>query len=133
MEVETDMTELIEAIRQQTAAMESFTSLIHSELQEIKYILSLTPLYPMRYHFSQENFGGQMQGVVLGHNTNLQGKRAKPRPPYVPKGQAVKCMRCGYEWTPQSRTPQKCPNCRSPWWYPPKWRWHRNGDGNKES
>lgn len=132
MEVETVMSEIVDAIQKQTAAMESMISLIHNDLEEIKHLMSLTPIYPMGYHLSQENFGGQNQGLVLGHNTNLQ-RRSKARPPFVPKAQSVTCIRCNYQWTPQSRYPQKCPNCRSPWWYPPKWRWSRNGDGDQRN
>lgn len=132
MENEAVMSELKEAMQRQTALMEHMLSLLHNDLQEIKYLLSLTPVYPMRYHMSQENFGGQNQGMVLGPTTITQ-KRSKDRPPFVPKGESVKCVRCEYEWTPQSRYPQKCPNCRSPWWFPPKWRWSRNSDANKES
>lgn len=133
MELETDMSDLINAIQKQTIAIENLSALIQADLHEIKYMLSLTPIYPMSYYLSQENFGGQMQGVVYGQNTNLQ-KKSKSRPPFVPKGQAVTCVRCGYEWKPQSRTPQKCPTCRSPWWYPPKWRWQKNiGADDKES
>ena len=128
----TDMSDLIKAIQKQTTAIENLSSLIQTDLEEIKQLLALTQTYPMRYYFSQENFGGQMQGVVYGKNTNLLKKKAKPRPPFVPAGQAVACVRCGHEWKPQSRTPQKCPTCRSPWWYPPRWRWQKNEDAGKE-
>ena len=130
MELDTDMSDVLEAIQRQTAAIENLTALIQKELYEIKYMLSLTPIFPMRYNFSQENVGDHVQGVVLGR-TNVR-KKPKP-PPFVPPGQSVTCVRCGYVWTPQSRTPQKCPSCRAPWWLPAKWRWHRNSDDGKES
>lgn len=133
VEVETIMSELVDAIEKQTAAIENMNALLHNDLQELKHLLSLTPIYHMPYHLSQENFGGQNQGVVFGHNTNLQRQRSKERPRFVPKGQSVTCVRCEYQWTPQSRYPQKCPNCRSPWWYPPKWRWQKNSDSKNGS
>lgn len=134
MEIETIMSEFIDAIQRQTTAFENMMSLIHNDLEELKHLVSLTPIYPMRYHLSQENFGGQNQGMVLGPNTNYQRqRRSKERPPFVPKAQSVNCIRCDYRWTPQSRYPQKCPNCRSPWWYPPKWRWSKNGDANQQN
>ena len=132
MEHEVIMSELVDAIEKQTAAIEKMNELMHKDLQEIKYILSLNPIYHMGYHLNQENFGGQNQGMVLGPTTNVQARRRlKDRPPFVPKGDSVTCVRCDYEWTPQSRYPQKCPNCRSPWWFPPKWRWRKNSEDNK--
>ena len=126
---EMNMSEILRAVQEQTAAIENLTGLLHEDLSEIKHLLALTPVYPMGYHVSQANYGGQMQGVVHGRNTNvLKQKRGKPKPPFVPKGQGVICIRCQYAWTPQSRHPQKCPNCRSPWWYPAKYRWRKNRD-----
>jgi hypothetical protein len=133
MALTTDMSDLIKAIQEQTVAIENLSVLLQADLEEIKQLLTLTPIYPMRYYLGQENFGGQMQGVVYGKNTNLLKKKAKPRPPFVPKGQSVACVRCGYAWIPQSRTPQKCPTCRSPWWYPARWRWQKNDDSGKET
>ena len=128
-----DMSDIISAIQEQTIAFERLFALLHADLEEIKHILSLQPVYPMRYNVSQANYGGQMQGVVHGKNTNVVKGRPKPRPPFVPKGESVACVRCDYEWTPQSRTPQKCPNCRSPWWYPAKFRWRKNRDDSGEA
>lgn len=129
-----DMSKMVRAIQEQTAAIERLFSLLQTDLAEIKHILSLTPVYPMRYYFSQENFGGQMQGVVHGKNSNVlkSTPRTKPRPPFVPKGESVTCVRCQYEWTPQSRTPQKCPSCRSPWWYEAKYRWRKKSQAANE-
>ena len=129
----TDMSDIIRAIQEQTAAIERLSSLLYTELEEIKHILSLQPVYPMRYSLSQANYGGNMQGVVHGKNTTVVKRSPKPRPPLVPQGESVACVRCDYEWTPQSRTPQKCPHCRSPWWYPPKFRWRKNRDDSGEA
>lgn len=32
----------------------------------------------------------------------------------------LKCLRCGYEWTPFVRKPKRCPSCKSPYWNQPK-------------
>ena len=125
----TDMSAVVKAIQEQTAVMERFFGLLSKDMEEIKHMLSLQPVYPMGYNVSQANYEGQMQGVVHGTNTNVLKPKSKPRPPFVPKGESVTCVRCDYEWTPQSRTPQKCPNCRSPWWYPAKFRWRKNREG----
>ena len=86
MEHEVIMSELVDAIEKQTDAIEKMNELIHKDLQEIKYILSLNPIYHMGYHLNQENFGGQNQGMVLGPTTNVQArKRLKDRPPFVPR------------------------------------------------
>ena len=129
----TDMSDIVRAIQEHTATIERLFSLLHNDLEEIKHILSLQPVYPMRYDVRQANYGGQVQGVVHGKNTNVVGRKPKPPPPFVPKGESVACVRCDYEWTPQSRNPQKCPNCRSPWWYPPKFRWRKNRDDSDEA
>ena len=128
----TDMSELIQAIQEQTRAIESLISLLQNDFTEIKKLLALTQENPMRYYLSQENFGGQMQGVVHGKAVNMSNRKGKPPQPFVPQGHSVTCVRCEYQWTPQSRTPQKCPTCRSPWWYPPKWRWRKNGDNGND-
>lgn len=128
-----DMSNLTRAIQEQTATIEKLFALLQTDLAEIKHLLALTPVYPMGYYLRQENFGGQMQGVVHGKNTNVLTTKAKPRPPFVPRGESVTCVRCDYAWKPQSRTPQKCPNCRSPWWYPPKFRWRKKDDAAKEA
>ena len=125
----TDMSDIVEAIQQQTATMERLFALLSTDMAEIKHMLSLQPVYPMRYNVSQANYGGQMLGFVHGKNTNVLKPKSKPRPPFVPKGESVTCVRCHYGWTPQSRTPQKCPSCRSPWWYPAKFRWRKNREG----
>ena len=129
----TDMSKMIRAIEEQTATIEKLFAFLQTDLAEIKHLLALTPVYPMGYYLRQENFGGQMQGVVHGKNTNVLKTRPKPRPPFVPKGESVTCVRCDYVWTPQSRTPQKCPSCRSPWWYPPKFRWRKNDPAKEAS
>ena len=57
-------------------------------------------------------------------------KASKPRtnvnkdtPPFVPQGATIMCTRCSHQWMPYVRQPKKCPRCRMPWWFPPRWRW----------
>ena len=40
-------------------------------------------------------------------------------------GYEVTCMRCGYGWVPRIAYPTLCAKCNAPWWYAPRWRWHR--------
>ena len=99
-----------------------------SELQKaMEHILSLTSLSHIRYSQnnliqSQEQNGGQMQ---VSEITERYG-RDKDNPPLVPEGTQLTCVRCNYQWVPHSRHPQKCPKCRAPWWFPPRWRWHQS-------
>ena len=47
----------------------------------------------------------------------------KSTPPFVPQGATITCTRCSHQWMPYVRQPKKCPHCRTPWWFPPRWRW----------
>ena len=90
----------------------------------------LTLLSNIRY--SQDNMmqsqdqseaAGQGTGPIYGTHPNLGND--KNRPPLVPQGTELSCVRCGYSWTPHARRPRQCAKCRAPWWFPPKWKWHQ--------
>ena len=55
----------------------------------------------------------------------IQGMGNPDDIPVVPEGYEVTCMRCGYSWVPRIAQPTLCAKCNSPWWYAPRWRWHR--------
>ena len=55
----------------------------------------------------------------------LEGMGDPDRIPEVPDGYEVTCMRCGYGWVPRIAYPTLCAKCNAPWWYAPRWRWHR--------
>lgn len=100
-----------------------------SQLQEgINEISSLTQLSYMGYSQnnptqSQEQNGEQMQ---IAEQAERYSGRDKDNPPLIPEGTQLTCVRCSHQWIPHSRHPQKCPKCRAPWWFPPKWRWRQN-------
>lgn len=48
--------------------------------------------------------------------------RDKNEPPIVPHRTLLKCVRCEYQWVPHARRPKKCPSCKAPWWFPPRWK-----------
>ena len=48
--------------------------------------------------------------------------RDKNNPPLVPYDTPIQCVRCHREWTPHAKRPKKCPSCKAPWWFLPKWR-----------
>ena len=48
----------------------------------------------------------------------------KNKPPLVPEGHYVICMRCAYQWVPiRTRRPSLCADCNAPWWYAAQHRW----------
>lgn len=50
----------------------------------------------------------------------------KSRPPSVPEGHYVTCLRCGYQWAPRhTRRPSLCAFCNAQWWYPAQHRWKK--------
>lgn len=43
--------------------------------------------------------------------------------------QHLRCLRCGYEWTPQTaKLPRTCARCNSPYWHRPR----RDGQAKEE-
>ena len=96
----------------------------------VRTISELTLLSNLRYSQdnpiqSQDQIGAAMQstGPIYGTHQHLGNDRNNP--PLVPQGTELTCVRCGYAWTPYTRRPRQCANCRAPWWFPPKWRWHQ--------
>lgn len=52
----------------------------------------------------------------------------KSRPPFVPEGHYVICLRCAYRWVPRhTRRPSLCARCNMRWWYPAQHRWKKGG------
>ena len=47
-------------------------------------------------------------------------------PPYIPHMTLLHCIRCQHTWRPRTQQPKKCPKCKAPWWFPPKWKWHQS-------
>ena len=52
-----------------------------------------------------------------------QHGRDRDNPPNIPHIMLLKCVRCEHMWRPRSSSPKKCPSCKSPWWFMPRWRW----------
>lgn len=99
--------------------------------EQTEQFSSLTRMTNIRYNqgnmiHSQEQNGVTMENssVVYAPHENLGAD--KTNPPLVPEGTELTCVRCGYKWTPHARRPQQCAKCRTPWWFPPKWRWHQS-------
>ena len=79
---------------------------------------------PSRGYYHQETScqdptGKDINIAVLPYR--LYG-RDKNNPPLVPYDTPIQCVRCHREWTPYARRPKKCPSCKAPWWFLPKWR-----------
>lgn len=94
---------------------------------ELDFLLDKNP-FRGNYHDHkrcQEQTGGQMQATVTRYQNY---GRDKNNPPYVPNDTLLQCVRCGREWVPHAKRPKKCPSCKAPWWYLPRWRW-RSSEG----
>lgn len=61
-----------------------------------------------------------------------QHGRDKDNPPNIPHIMLLKCVRCEHLWRPRTSSPKKCPSCKSPWWFMPRWRWAAK-EGSKTS
>ena len=59
--------------------------------------------------------------------------RDKDNPPVVPLGTLLTCVRCGHQWTTRKERPKKCPECVTPWWFPPRWKWHQGQTQSQQS
>ena len=78
-----------------------------------------------------ENTGDLSQGKGDNSEVNMpllneyiqQQGRDKDNPPNIPHIMLLQCVRCKHMWQPRSRSPKKCPSCKAPWWFMPRWRW----------
>ena len=126
-----DLSALVRAVEELTTQIAQ----MKAELSEIKQISSLTKITLQSYYektdiHCQEKKEEQMQvtntqAQVAETQEQYQG-RDKYNPPLVPEGTELTCVRCNYKWVPHARRPQLCPGCKTPWWFPPKWRWHQS-------
>ena len=126
--METQPPEALFALAQAIEKLTTQIAHLRTELSEIKRISSLTEISLKSYYettqmHSQEQNGEQMQ--VKEKQEQYEG-RDKRNPPLVPEGTELTCVRCSYKWIPHARRPQLCPQCKTPWWFPPRWKWHQN-------
>ena len=56
--------------------------------------------------------------------------RDKNNPPLVPYDTPIQCVRCHRKWTPHAKRPKKCPSCKAPWWFLPKWTRQKSQTGS---
>lgn len=92
---------------------------------ELDFLLDKNPLGG-NYHVPtpcQEENGGQMLTIEKQYHDY---GRDKDKPPYVPRDTLLQCVRCGRQWVPHAKRPKKCPSCKAPWWFLPKWKWRNN-------
>ena len=118
----------IDGLTDQIAAM-------RAELSEIRRISSLTEITLKSYfRVSQSPNPEGHEGHVreMNQSPQCQGKD-RQKPPLVPEGERVTCVRCGYEWSPRARRPHLCPGCKTPWWFAARWKWRRKTGAPQES
>ncbi len=118
----------IEALAEQIADL-------RRELSEIKQISSLTYKSLKSYYADVQGFDQEINpetGLAIPKPESSDGKN-KNNPPLVPEGTRLTCIRCNYQWTPRARRPHLCPRCKTPWWFPPKWKWRPDRRQRKRS
>lgn len=118
-----DLSALVRAIEELTTQIAQ----MKAELSEIKQVCSFDKNNYQSYYEkadiqSQEQNGERMQ---LEQRQEQYQRRDKHNPPLVPEGEELTCVRCDYKWIPRVRRPQLCPGCKTPWWFPPRWKWHQ--------
>ena len=99
-------------------------------IQLLQAIPVLTTISNVRFTHGNIVQSQEQNGVVMGNSKVIYGEHQdlgedRSSPPLVPEGTELTCVRCGHTWVPYARRPHLCPACRSPWWFPPKWRWHQ--------
>ena len=102
-------------------AIKDLTEQIARMQQQLDFILDNSPLRG-QYHSQdkcQDQYGDDM-GQDKSHNRYYS--RDKNNPPFVPHDTLIQCVRCDRKWTPHAKRPKKCPSCKAPWWFPPKWK-----------
>ena len=134
-----DLSALLRAINEQANRIAALEKLLTTELADIKRsqfdsslrINHLTQMLSGDY--SGDYSGGEeirRQGQTgdqmrIAEQQHQYCGRDRDNPPLVPEGATLTCVRCGYRWTPRTRRPKRCPECETPWWFPPRWRWHQ--------
>ena len=126
---------LLRAVVGLQAEISSLRTDLTTEIIEIKRLVDgLSTLMEVsnniRYYQSmvqsQEQSGGQIQrGGTAVYGRDMDLGTDKDDPPLVLQGTVLQCVRCGHRWIPRTIRPQQCAKCRAPWWFPPKWRWHK--------
>ena len=108
---------------------------LNRQLSEITMLLQgipvLTTVSNVRYTHGNVIHSQEQNGVVMGNSKVVYGTQDdlgadRSSPPLVPEGTELKCVRCNHTWTPYARRPHLCPACRSPWWFPAKWKRGQN-------
>lgn len=79
---------------------------------------------------SQDQIGADMQVAEIG--VQYYG-RNKNNPPLVPHRTLLKCVRCEYQWVPHASRPKKCPSCKAPWWFLPRWKRKKSNSSKSET
>lgn len=109
---------------------------LQAQIAEIKEQISVLTKNPFKGYYQNTQIQSQEQTEKPMREPEAQiqyYEKNKNEPPYIPHITLLQCVRCAYQWTPRTRRPKKCPKCKAPWWYPPKWRWHdsslRQDDG----
>ena len=134
-----DMSALMRAINEQANQITALEHLLTTKLEEInqrlcdsnRQITDLTNRLSSGYsrgYSGEETFHRQEQvggPVQIADMKDQYYGRDKDNPPSVPVGTLLTCVRCSYQWTTRTIRPKKCPECETPWWFPPKWRWHQ--------
>ena len=128
----------IDRLQLQVAEMQNQLSNLHSgisgQLSDIFQLLQsipvLTTISNVRFTHGNVVHSQEQNGVVMGNSKVVFGEHQdlgedRSSPPHVPEGTELRCVRCEHTWTPYARRPHLCPACRSPWWFPPKWRWRQ--------
>ena len=108
---------------------------MRAELSEVKRVSCLTHI-TLKSYYATAQTPDQEQGTRQIRETcepmQFQGNN-RHDPPLVPEGTRVTCVRCSKEWTPRARRPRLCPRCKTPWWFPARWKWRRTMNDLHES
>ena len=108
---------------------------MRADLCEVRRISSLTQITLKSYYDVDQTPNQeqqQKQANDMDESRSYQGQD-KSNPPLVPEGTRVTCVRCDYQWSPRARRPHLCPRCKTPWWFPARWKWSRKTDTLQES
>ena len=102
-------------------AIQDLTQQIARMQRQLDFLLDNSP-FGGQYHSQskcQEQYGARMQEL---DSRPRYYSRDKNDPPHVPRDTLIQCVRCHRKWVPHAKRPKKCPTCKAPWWFPPKWK-----------
>ena len=102
---------------------------MQAQIDQLTSQMSKLTKHPYQGYYQNHHAQSQQQTeetMKLKESSYPYRAKEETGPPYIPHMTLLQCMRCEHTWRPRTQQPKKCPKCKAPWWFPPRWRWHQS-------